>query len=289
LLLQATVVCVLYKGNQKLHILDKKDFFGNIIDNIENAITFVNRHTNLHYKIEGLRLQEIPEIPEVALREAFVNAVCHRDYFQKGANVMIEIFDNRVTITNPGGLPTDLKPSDFGTKSVVRNAVIASLLHRLDYIEKIGTGINRIKNAIQECNLSNVTFSYDTFFTVSFWRNNNEETKVGDKLIKVGDSDLNKVGDSSVNIDNQGFEKFEKKSIKVGDADLKKVGDKLTENQKIILNYIKENNKISASHLAKVVGISQRKIEENILKLKNKKRIKRIGSPRGGYWVVFDY
>ena len=83
---------------------------------------------------------------------------------------MIEIFDNRVTITNLGGLPADLKPSDFGTKSVVRNAVIASLLHRVEYIEKIGTGINRIKNAIKESDLSDVTFSYDTFFTVSFWR-----------------------------------------------------------------------------------------------------------------------
>ena len=47
LLLQATVVCVLYKGNQILHIFDKKDFLGNMIDNIENAITFVNRHTNI--------------------------------------------------------------------------------------------------------------------------------------------------------------------------------------------------------------------------------------------------
>jgi ATP-dependent DNA helicase RecG len=119
---------------------------------------------------------------EVALREVIVNAVCHRDYFQKGANVMIEIFDNRVTITNLGGLPADLKPSDFGTKSVVRNAVIASLLHRVDYIEKIGTGINRIKNAIKESDLSDVTFSYDTFFTVSFWRKtiHKHKTRVGD-------------------------------------------------------------------------------------------------------------
>jgi ATP-dependent DNA helicase RecG len=83
---------------------------------------------------------------------------------------MIEIFDNSVTITNPVGLPADLKPSEFGTKSVVRNAVIASLLHRVDYIEKIGTGINRIKNAIKESDLSDVSFSYDTFIIVSFWR-----------------------------------------------------------------------------------------------------------------------
>jgi len=83
LLLQANVVCVLYKGNEKIHILDKKDFNSNIIENIENAILFVQRHTNLEYKIEHLQREEIQEIPEVALREAIVNAVCHRDYFQK--------------------------------------------------------------------------------------------------------------------------------------------------------------------------------------------------------------
>jgi len=323
LLLQATVVCVLYKGNQKLHILDKKDFSGNIVDNIENAIIFVNRHTNLEYKIEGLRRQENPEIPEVALREAIVNAVCHRDYFQKGANVMIEIFDNRVSITNPGGLPADLKPSEFGSKSVVRNAVIASLLHRIDYIEKIGTGINRIKNSIKKYGVSKVTFSYDTFFTVTFQRTfiDGHSLKVGDKLPKVGDKPKKvgdkpkkvgdkpkkvgdkspkvgdkpkkvgdkskKVGDKPKKVADDEFDKVGDSLAKVGEKS-KKVGEKLTENQQAILKYIKEDNKISANKLSKNIGISQRKIEDNILKLKNKKRIKRVGSPRGGHWLIFD-
>ena len=67
---------------------------------------FVKRHTNIEYKIENLRREEIPEIPDIALREATINAVCHRDYFEKGASVMIEIFDDRVEISNPGGLPS---------------------------------------------------------------------------------------------------------------------------------------------------------------------------------------
>jgi len=101
LLLQAKVVCVLYKGTEKLNILDKKDLYGNIIKNIEDAVMFVKRLTNIEYKIENLRREEIPEMPDIALREAIINAVCHRDYFEKGANVMIEIFDDRVKISNP--------------------------------------------------------------------------------------------------------------------------------------------------------------------------------------------
>ena len=50
------------------------------------------------------RRREIPEIPCNALREAIVNAAAHRDYFEKGSNVMVEMFDDRIEITNPGGL-----------------------------------------------------------------------------------------------------------------------------------------------------------------------------------------
>lgn len=164
----AVVVCVLFKGNERVHILDKKDFKGNIVDNINQAVLFVQRHTNVEYVIEKLIRDEIPDIPEVALREAVVNAVCHRDYFDKRANVLIEVFDDRVIISNPGGLPSGLKPSEFGKKSVARNPLIASLLQRIHLIEKVGTGISRIREAVKENGRSEVEFHYDDFFTVTF-------------------------------------------------------------------------------------------------------------------------
>ena len=77
---------------------------------------------------ESARRREILELPEVALREAVVNAVCHRDYLEQGAQVMVEIFDDRVEIYNPGGLPKGLPERDFGKRSVCRNPLIASLL-----------------------------------------------------------------------------------------------------------------------------------------------------------------
>jgi ATP-dependent DNA helicase RecG len=164
----AIVGCVLYKGADKVHILDKKDFKTNIVDNINNAILFIQRHTNLRYKIEHLRREEIPDYPEVALREAVINAICHRDYFDKRANVLIEVFADRVVITNPGGLPSGLPPEEFGTRSVARNPLIASLLHRIDYIEKIGTGINRIHQAVAKHGGTELELRYNDFFTVTF-------------------------------------------------------------------------------------------------------------------------
>jgi ATP-dependent DNA helicase RecG len=168
LLNHAMVVCVLYRGSEKVTILDKKDFTGNIVDNIDNALLFVQRHTKVRLKIEHLQHEEIPDYPEVALREAIINAVCHRDYFDKRANVLVEVFADRVVITNPGGLPSGLSPEEFGTKSVARNPRIASLLHRIDYIEKVGTGIMRIRQAVAEHGGTELELKYNDFFTATF-------------------------------------------------------------------------------------------------------------------------
>jgi ATP-dependent DNA helicase RecG len=73
-----------------------------------------------------------------------------------------------------------------------------------------------------------------------------------------------------------------KKELIVGE----KVGDRLTENQVNIFNFLKNNPQISAKQLALQVGISQRKIEENLAKLKSKDVIDRIGPVEGGRWVV---
>ncbi len=70
---------------------------------------------------ESTRRKEILELSEVALCEAIINSVCHRDYTEEGANIMVEIFDDRVEIYNPGGL----QEKDFGHRSVCRNPNIA--------------------------------------------------------------------------------------------------------------------------------------------------------------------
>ena len=243
LLLQASVICVLYKGIKKLDILDKKDFNGNIIQNIEDAMMFIKRHTNLEYKIEKLRREESPDIPEPALREVIVNAVCHRDYFEKSGNVLVEIFSNRVEISNPGGLPSGLNPKNFGTKSIVRNPVIASLLNRAEYIEQIGTGINRIKESVKKHGKGTVEFIYDSSFKVIF------------RLKRI-----------------------------LVEKVTKKVTKKVTENQMKILENISNNPYITSRELAVIIGISDRKIKENIKKLKNANLLKRIGPAKGGHW-----
>ncbi len=169
----ALVDCILFRGVNKVKILDRKQYKGNIIENIESALAFVQRHTNTEYVITGKpQREEIADYPETALREAIVNAVCHRDYFEKRCHVVVEVFSNRVKIDNPGGLPSGLNPKQFGTKSVPRNLFIASMLHRANYIEQAGTGINRIKEALANHKkkvILDIQYSKaSTFYTVVF-------------------------------------------------------------------------------------------------------------------------
>jgi ATP-dependent DNA helicase RecG len=81
---------------------------------------------------------------------------------------------------------------------------------------------------------------------------------------------------------------FKNHGKNLGDRVGEKVGENLTQNQIRILENIRSNNKISAAKLSEIIGISSRKIEENIRKLKQRGLLKRVGSAKGGYWEVVD-
>ncbi len=70
-----------------------------------------------------------------AFREAITNAVMHRDWFVEGANVFVELYTDRIEVISPGGLPKGMTLADLGRKSIRRNALIADLLHRIEFIE----------------------------------------------------------------------------------------------------------------------------------------------------------
>jgi len=165
---QAYITCLLAKGTDKVHILDRKDFDGGIVSDIEEALRFIERNTRTAYRIERLRRENVPDYPVKALREAITNAVMHRDWFIEGANVFVEIYSDRIEVVSPGGLPRGMTLADLGTKSVRRNALIADLLHRIDFIEKAGTGVKRILDEAREGGYPEPVWQADGFVTPTF-------------------------------------------------------------------------------------------------------------------------
>ncbi|MFN8624868.1 MAG: ATP-binding protein [Candidatus Binatia bacterium] len=165
---QGYITCLLAKGTSKADILDRKDFDGGIVADIEDTMRFVARNTRAAWRIEAVQRQDIPEYPMKALREAIINAVMHRDWFMDGANVFVELYTDRIEVVSPGGLPKGMTLSDLGRKAVRRNALIADLLHRIDFIEKAGTGIKRIRDEAREGGYPEPVWETNGFTTAIF-------------------------------------------------------------------------------------------------------------------------
>ncbi len=166
--IQSKITCLLFMGTQRVDILDRKDLDGGLIQNVEDAMAFLKRHLPLRYEIKTLKRKEIMAVPEDALREAVLNAVIHRDYFQRGGVVMVEIHRDKVEIVSPGGLVPGLTIETLGGRSLPRNPLIADMFLRADEVEKAGTGIGRIRNAVAKAGLEPPRFSSDAFFAISF-------------------------------------------------------------------------------------------------------------------------
>ena len=145
LLTQAMVRCARFKGTTEVHFLDMKVIQGSIIEQVEETLAFVKRNIRMAAEIKGLHREEKWEYPLEGLREAVVNAICHRDY-ASSANVQIRIFDDRLEVWNPGELPEGMTVEDLRRQheSKPRNKLIANAFFLIKYIEQFGTGIQRI-------------------------------------------------------------------------------------------------------------------------------------------------
>ena len=131
----AHIQCGLFKGTDKVHFLDRKEFDGSVLEQIENAITFLIQHLNIGAEIKGLYRRDIYEIPEEILRELVTNAVMHRNYLLH-SYIQICIFDDRVEIVSPGGIFGGLTVEDIlGGRSSIRNGVLADAFLKMRLVE----------------------------------------------------------------------------------------------------------------------------------------------------------
>ena len=273
----ALVDCVLFRGTDKVKILDRKQYKDNIIENIENALVFIQRHINTEYVTTGRpRREEIPDYPEIALRETIVNAVCHRDYFDRRCHVVVEVFADRVEIYNPGGLPGGLDPKKFGTKSVPRNLLIASMLHRANYIERAGTGIGRIKSALAKHKKKidlKIDFSDKSVFYNVIFRKKGLMENAKKRLVETTRKGL-------AEATRKGMERTTRKRL------VETGRKRLMETQSKILEMMIKEPTTSKQKIAESIGISSTAVDKNIEVLKRKGLLKRIGPDKGDHWKV---
>jgi len=171
--------CARFKGNEAIDFLDMQDIRGTIIEQVPAVLNFIRKHLNIAVQIKGRpEREDVWEIPKDALREAIINAICHRDY-ESTANVQVRIFDDRLEIWNPGLLPNNISIEGLKKEhsSVPRNESIARCFYMIKYIEQWGTGTNRIVRLCKEAGIKEPEFKEaGGSFIVSFLREFEEVT-----------------------------------------------------------------------------------------------------------------
>ena len=111
---------------------------------IERAWNVTNEEMRVEAVVEGLRREERPEYPRFAVREALVNAVCHRDYRLSGRRVEIRMYEDRLEVISPGGLPGYITLDNIVEEHFSRNPRLVAGLFQWGYIEELGLGIDRM-------------------------------------------------------------------------------------------------------------------------------------------------
>ena len=169
-----TLKLVVFATSERITILDRKTIKGNIFELINESMNFVIK--NIRWKViidgESPQRREVPEIPLVALREVIINSFAHARY---DGNVQheIDIYSNRISITNPGSFANEFTPNDFfyrDLKSYLRNQSIADVLYLCKDVETCGHGLKKVYRLCKEAKVDISYINNENDFTIEFSR-----------------------------------------------------------------------------------------------------------------------
>lgn len=137
-----------------------------VLDELEKAVT-VYRDYYQYEEIQGMDRIKVETIPEEAFREAIANALIHRTW-DVNAQIRVMMFDDRIEVSSPGGLPSGLSETEYlkGNVSILRNPILGNVFFRLHIVEILGTGIVRINEAYKNSNKKPVFDIYENSITV---------------------------------------------------------------------------------------------------------------------------
>lgn len=253
-----TVKCGRFLGESVIDFIDRKEYSGNIFEVMENAIVFLKNHLNLSGIIagQGLVRQDVLEIPESVLREGIINAMMHRNYAIEGADIKVAVFDSRIEITSPGGLPKSLTVADiYMGRSEIRNKSLSRVFMKLGYAEHWGSGIPRMRELCLKMGLKEPEIEENGLYvTLRIYRKNH------------------------VVLD----------SVTAYDETKKSKRDRIEAEQNLILELLKENKHLTVKDLSRLLTITEASVQRRLKSMQDNNIIKRQGSKKTGWWHVRD-
>lgn len=142
-----TIKAAVFEGINQNVFKDRREFSGSLMQQLNEVYDYVDFHNQTHAKFRKLLRIDTRDYPEVAVREALLNTLVHRDYSFR-ASTLISIYDDRIEFVSIGGLLPGLELDDLMMGvSVCRNPHLANVFYRLQLIEAYGTGMKKIMGA----------------------------------------------------------------------------------------------------------------------------------------------
>ena len=253
---QSRLYCTRWNGFEKSDAINDAEFTGNVLMLLREAMNFVKSNTKRGWEKMPDGRKNKPEYAERAVLEAMVNHFIHRDYTVMGGEVHLDIYDDRLTVTSPGGMYNGLLIQNLDIADVSserRNPILANVMAQLDYMEKRGSGLTRI------CNETKALDGYKDELKPIF-----KSTPTQFQTIIFATTDTQNVEDH--------------------DGDMSET--KLAERQQKILKLINESPTITGKQMSEILSVSQRTIERDISLLKKMRILKHEGKDNNGVWVI---
>jgi len=132
--------------------IDDKWIEGNLFQQFNEAINLIRQRISVRYEIKDIQREDIWDYPIPSIREAILNAIIHRDYFNLANSTVIKIYDDHIWFFNPGGLTDGITLEELKRphQSFLRNPLIAKAFYLSGYIEQYGSGTVRIIEWLKE-------------------------------------------------------------------------------------------------------------------------------------------
>jgi len=195
--IQCIIRMARFKGLEKGTFIDKKHVIGNAFTLLREAENFISRNTAVAVRIVEGQMQRVEEqeYPFKAVREALINALCHRDYSSPGGSITLVIYDDRLELINTGLLPKGITIDQLKEvhSSHPRNPYITDVFNKRGLIEAMGMGTQQIINICAQEGMKEPEFFEQTgTFGVRLWsrsyspaRLTSEEPEVTDRQKKI--------------------------------------------------------------------------------------------------------
>ncbi len=162
-----SVKLAVFESDTKKIFKDRYEFTGSLFKQLSEVYAAINRYNKTTAYFEGLKRIDTKEYPIAAIREVLLNTIVHRDY-SYNASTLISIYENRIEFLSVGGLVKGITKEDIMLGvSIARNANLANIFYRLEYVEAYGTGIGKIMESYKDSTLKPTIEITDNAFKVT--------------------------------------------------------------------------------------------------------------------------